>query len=61
MLIRSEALADLLAIDKLLNKTFPSDAEAKLVMSLRENGHNTLSLVACNDEGKVLGMSCSAL
>ncbi|MBV7300898.1 GNAT family N-acetyltransferase [Enterovibrio paralichthyis] len=55
MLIRSEALADLLAIDKLLNKTFPSDAEAKLVMSLRENGHNTLSLVACNDEGKVVG------
>lgn len=55
MLIRSEALADLLAIDKLLHKTFPTDAEAKLVMSLRENGHNTLSLVACNDEGKVVG------
>ncbi|SKA43382.1 GNAT family N-acetyltransferase [Enterovibrio nigricans] len=55
MLIRSEAPADLLAIDRLLKKTFPTNAEAKLVMTLRENGHNTLSLVACDDDGALLG------
>lgn len=55
MLIRSEALADQLAIDRLLKQVFPTDAEAKLVKALRENGHNTLSLVACNDEGEVVG------
>ncbi|OEE69763.1 GNAT family N-acetyltransferase [Enterovibrio norvegicus FF-33] len=54
MLIRSEAPADLLPIDRLLKKAFPTKAEAKLVMSLRENGHNTLSMVACNDEGKIV-------
>ncbi|WP_028023814.1 GNAT family N-acetyltransferase [Enterovibrio calviensis] len=54
MLIRSEAPADLLPIDRLVKKAFPTPAEAKLVMSLRENGHNTLSLVACTDEGKVV-------
>ncbi|AMG31117.1 N-acetyltransferase [Grimontia hollisae] len=55
MLIRSEALADQFAIDRLLKKVFPTDAEAELVKSLRENGHNTLSLVACNDGGDVVG------
>ncbi len=55
MLIRSEAPADLLAIDNLLKTTFLTSDAAKLVMSLRENGHNTLSLVACNDEGELLG------
>ncbi|MEZ8147472.1 GNAT family N-acetyltransferase [Enterovibrio norvegicus] len=55
MLLRSEAPADLLPIDRLVKKAFDTDAEAKLVMTLRENGHNTLSLVACNDDGKVVG------
>jgi putative acetyltransferase len=55
MLIRSEAPADLLAIDTLLKDTFLTNDAARLVMSLRENGHNTLSLVACNDEGELIG------
>lgn len=55
MLIRSEAPADILTIDTLLKAVFPTDAEAKLVMALRENGNRTLSLVACNDEGEVVG------
>ncbi|RJX70461.1 N-acetyltransferase [Vibrio sinensis] len=54
MLIRTEAPADLLAIDRLLKNTFPTEAEANLVMKLRENGHLTLSLVACTDEGEVI-------
>lgn len=55
MLIRTEAPADILAIDRLLKSAFETDAEAKLVMSLRENSHLTLALVACDDEGEVVG------
>lgn len=55
MLIRTEAPADILAIDRLLKSTFETEAEANLVMRLRENGRRTLSLVACNDEGEVVG------
>ncbi|MCW8336238.1 GNAT family N-acetyltransferase [Vibrio paucivorans] len=55
MLIRTEAPADILAIDRLLKSAFETDAEANLVMKLRENSHLTLSLVACNDEGEVIG------
>ncbi len=55
MLIRTEAPADILLIDKLLKSAFETDAEADLVMSLRENGRFTLSLVACTDEGEVVG------
>ncbi|ROV61177.1 N-acetyltransferase [Vibrio ponticus] len=55
MLIRTEAPADILVIDRLLKETFETEAEANLVMSLRENGKLTLSLVACNDEGEVVG------
>ena len=55
MLIRTEAPADLLAIDALLKAVFPTDAEANLVMALRENGRLTLSLVACREEGEVIG------
>ncbi|MDF2154455.1 N-acetyltransferase [Vibrio sp. CAU 1672] len=55
MLIRTEAPADLLQIDRLLKQTFPTEAEANLVMSLRENSKLTLSLVACNDDGEVIG------
>ena len=55
MLIRTEAPADILVIDRLLKSVFETDAEANLVMSLRENSHLTLSLVACSDEGEVVG------
>jgi putative acetyltransferase len=55
MLIRTEAPADILSIDRLLKTAYPTDAEANLVMSLRENGRFTLSLVACSDEGEVIG------
>jgi putative acetyltransferase len=55
MLIRTEAPADILPIDALLKSVFDTDAEADLVMRLRENGRRTLSLVACNDEGEIVG------
>ncbi|ASO28495.1 MULTISPECIES: GNAT family N-acetyltransferase [Vibrio] len=55
MLIRTEAPADILAIDRLLKSAFETDAEANLVMTLRENSHLTLSLVACDDDGEVVG------
>lgn len=55
MLIRTEAPADILAVDRLLKSTFETDAEANLVMKLRENGHRSLSLVASTDEGEVVG------
>ncbi len=55
MLIRTEAPADILLIDKLLRSAFETEAEADLVMSLRENGHLTLSLVASTDEGEIVG------
>jgi len=55
MLIRTEAPADILAIDRLLKSTFETEAEANLVMKLRENSRRTLSLVGCNDEGEVVG------
>jgi putative acetyltransferase len=55
MLIRTEAPADILSIDSLLKASYPTHAEAELVMSLRENGRFTLSLVACSDEGQVIG------
>jgi putative acetyltransferase len=56
MLIRTEAPADILAIDRLLKETFPDSNEAELVMALRENSQLTLSLVACDDEVNWLGM-----
>ncbi len=55
MLIRTEAPADILPIQRLLSDVFPSSGEADLVMQLRENGQRTLSLVACNDEGEIIG------
>ncbi|MGF1747441.1 MULTISPECIES: GNAT family N-acetyltransferase [Vibrio] len=55
MLIRTEAPSDILTIDRLLKSVFESEAEANLVMSLRENSKLTLSLVACTDEGEVVG------
>ncbi|MGR5064211.1 GNAT family N-acetyltransferase [Photobacterium sp. DNB22_13_2] len=58
MLIRSEAPADILPIDSLLKSVFETEAEAELVMRLRENGKRTLSLVACNDDGEHVGYMC---
>lgn len=55
MLIRTEAPADILPIDRLLKTVFDTEAEANLVMKLRENGNRTLSLVACSDEGELMG------
>ncbi|WP_159738044.1 GNAT family N-acetyltransferase [Vibrio atypicus] len=55
MLIRTEAPVDILAVDRLLKTAFETEAEANLVMRLRENGNRTFSLVACTDEGEVIG------
>ncbi|MDE1514814.1 MULTISPECIES: GNAT family N-acetyltransferase [Vibrio] len=55
MLIRTEAPADILVVDQLLKEVFATEAEANLVMALRENGRRTLSLVACDDEGEIVG------
>ncbi|WP_070972342.1 GNAT family N-acetyltransferase [Vibrio sonorensis] len=55
MLLRTEAPADILVIDQLVKSAFETEAEAELVMRLRENGNLTLSLVACTDEGEVIG------
>ncbi|MCJ2375816.1 N-acetyltransferase [Vibrio sp. ZSDZ34] len=55
MLIRTEAPADILPTDALLKSVFDTDAEANLVMKLRENSRRTLSLVACNDDGEIVG------
>ncbi|QIA64104.1 GNAT family N-acetyltransferase [Vibrio astriarenae] len=55
MLIRTEAPADMLVIGQLLRDTFETQAEADLVQTLRENGRITLSLVACTDEGQIVG------
>ncbi len=55
MLIRTEAPADILVIDRLLKTAFETPAEANLVMALRENSQLTLSVVACSDDGEVIG------
>lgn len=55
MLIRTESPADILPIDTLLKSAFETDAEANLVMKLRENSRFTLSMVACNDGGEIIG------
>lgn len=55
MLIRVEIGIDAPGIDALLRRTFGSDAEAKLVHDLREDGLITLGLVATDDEGQVVG------
>lgn len=55
MLIRTEAPADLLVIDRLVKSAFETEYEANLVMTLRENSHLTLSLVACTDDGEIVG------
>ena len=55
MLIRVEIPIDAPGIDALLRRSFESDAEAKLVHDLREDGFLTLGLVATDDEGQVIG------
>ena len=59
MLIRTEAPADILTIDRLVRATFETEAEARLVMSLRENSHLTLSLVACTEDRKSTRLNSS--
>ncbi len=54
MLIRVEIPIDAPGIDALLRRSFESDAEAKLVHELREDGFLTLGLVAKDDEGQVI-------
>lgn len=55
MLIRAETLADIVVVDALLKDVFPTHAEAKLVKHLRENGRRTLALVACAEDGEIIG------
>ncbi|WNJ96102.1 N-acetyltransferase [Vibrio ruber] len=55
MLIRTEAPADILPIDRLLRSSLNAGAEADLVMDYRESSRITLSLVACDDEGQIQG------
>lgn len=55
MLIRTEAPADILAVERLLSAVFATNSEANLVTSLRENGRRTLSLVACDEQGEIVG------
>jgi len=54
MFIRTEVPADILSIDALLKENSPDPAHSKFLMSLRENGHITLSLVACDDDGHLI-------
>ncbi|MDW6091952.1 N-acetyltransferase [Vibrio rhizosphaerae] len=55
MLIRTEAPADILPIDQLLRSSLNDEDTADLVMAYRESSRITLSLVACDDEGQILG------
>ncbi|NLS12713.1 N-acetyltransferase [Vibrio sp. SM6] len=59
MLIRTEAPADLRVIERLLrsvdNATQTTGSRADTVARLRENGLATLSLVACRDDGVLVG------
>ncbi|MDW6003081.1 GNAT family N-acetyltransferase [Vibrio mangrovi] len=55
MLIRTEAPADILPIDHLLRSSLGVIEDADMVMAFRESGRITLSLVACSDDGELLG------
>lgn len=55
MLIRTEAPADILAVERLLHLAFTTTEPAKLVQQVRENSHRTLSLVACDEQGELVG------
>ncbi len=55
MLIRTEAPADILPIDNLLKLHAKDSTLSDSVMSMRENAALTLSLVACSDDGEVIG------
>lgn len=55
MLIRVETLADWQGIEALLQQDDPTGKRANWVARLRENGQTTLSLVAFNDEGQLVG------
>ncbi|SHO55278.1 GNAT family N-acetyltransferase [Vibrio quintilis] len=55
MLIRTEAPADILPIDRLLRSSLGQEREADMVAAAREQGLITLSLVACQDDGEIIG------
>lgn len=55
MLIRDEREADHAAVFSLNATAFPTDAEARLVDALRTRAHPTISLVAEDEEGIVVG------
>ncbi|CAK9883766.1 MAG: hypothetical protein XXXJIFNMEKO3_00139 [Candidatus Erwinia impunctatus] len=55
MLIRAEIGMDVTGIDALLRRVFPTDQQARAVWQSREQGLLTLGMVACDDEGKILG------
>ncbi len=55
MLIRTEIGVDAAGIDGLLQRCFPTLAEAKLVHKLRRNGLLTLAMVATDSEGQIFG------
>ncbi|CAM3496555.1 hypothetical protein VA7868_01561 [Vibrio aerogenes CECT 7868] len=55
MLIRTEAPADILPIDRLLRSLPGKAQDADIVSAAREQGLITLSLVACQDDGEIIG------
>ncbi len=55
MLIRTEAPSDLLMVDRLLKQNSNAFLSARTMKTLRENGQITLSLVACADDGHLIG------
>jgi putative acetyltransferase len=57
MLIRTEVPADILAVDQLLRDRCDTARDADKVMSLRENRRITLALVACDEQGQIVGYS----
>ncbi len=57
MLIRVEIPIDAPGIDALLRRSFESDAEAKLVHDLREDGFLTLGLVAVDEKYRGQGLA----
>ncbi len=55
MQIRPEAGADLAAIEDVNRRAFGREGEARLVDELREAGYARLSLVAIEDDGRIVG------
>lgn len=55
MHIRLETPADFLEIREINRLAFDGEAEASLIDALREAGAVTLSMVACHDDGMLMG------